>query len=214
VCRNLVLSFLLLSMFDHTNSAQSNQDRRFDHADDIQGNQVTAGFVADGSRYHSDYFDFTYSLPDGFVDKTEGFKSRIQALPRRHPDPNRFVLLHAEKRPNESAAPVGEITLTVDALSRYPDGVTEKDFMHTTAKSMAFAGDDVLREGKQVEVSGWNFFRADYKINHPNSGYLSVMVAFRKNFALLWQFSAQSKEEIDSITSSTPRRLITNSHVR
>jgi len=81
--------------------------------------------------------------------------------------------------------------------------------MHTTAKSMAFAGDDVLQEGKQVEVSGWSFFQADYKINHPNSGYLTVMVAFRKNFALLWQFSAQSKEEVDSITSSTPRKLIT-----
>ena len=51
--------------------------------------------------------------------------------------------------------------------------------MHDTAKSMAFAGDDVLQEGKQVEVSGWKFFRADYKINGTaNSGYLSVMVTF------------------------------------
>lgn len=209
MCRNLVLLFLVLSLFDHANPAQNNQDRRFDHVDDIQGNQVTAGSVADGNRYHSDYFDFTYSLPDGFVDKTEAFKSRIQGLPRLHPDPSSFVLLHAEKRTNESSAPVGEITLTVDSLSRYPDGITEKDFMHTTAKSMAFAGDDVLQEGKQVEVSGWNFFRADYKINHPNSGYLTVMVAFRKNFALLWQFSAKSKEEVNVITSSTPRKLIT-----
>ena|GEM_PF-4474934 len=209
MCRNVVLLFLLLSLFDHANSAQSNQGRGLDHVEGVQGNQVTAGFVADGNRYHSDYFDFTYSLPNGFVDKTEGFKSRIQALPRLHPDPSSFVLFHAERRPNESAAPVGEITLTVDPLSRYPDGITEKDFMHTTAKSMAFAGDDVLLEGKQEEVSGWSFFRADYRINHPNSGYLTVMVAFRKNFALLWQFTAQSKEEVDSITGSTPRKLIT-----
>jgi hypothetical protein len=209
VCRNLVLLFLLLFLFDHANSAQSNQDGRLDHVDDSQGNKVTAGLVVDGNRYHSDYFDFTYSLPDGFVDETEAFKNRIQALPGVHPDPSSFVLFHAEKRPNESAAPVGEITLTVDPLSRYPEKITEKDFMHTTAKSMAFAGDDVLQEGKQLEVSGWNFFRADYKINHPSSGYLTVMVAFRRNFALLWQFSAQSKEEVDSVTSLTPRKLIT-----
>jgi hypothetical protein len=104
--------------------------------------------------------------------------------------------------------PVGEITVTVDPLSRY-NGITEKDFMHRTAKSMTLAGDDVLQEGKQVEVSGWNFFWADYRINHPNSGYLTVMVAFQKDFALLWQFSAHSTEEVDAITSSMPLKLIT-----
>jgi hypothetical protein len=211
VCRNLILLFLLLSLFPHASSAQSNQDGRFDHVDDGQGNQVTAGSVADGNRYHSDYFDFTYSLPDGFVDETEQFKSRIQALPGPgpHPDPGSFVLLHAEKRPNESAAPVGEITLTVDALSRYPKGITEKDFVHRTVKAMADAGDAVLQEGEHLDVSGTNFFRADYKTNgNPISGYLTVMVTFRKDFALLWQFSAHSTKEVDAIISSMPRKLI------
>ncbi len=35
------------------------------------------------------------------------------------------------------------------------------------------------------------------------------MVTFRKDFALLSQFSAHSKEEVDSITNSTPGKLIT-----
>jgi len=70
-----VLLFLLLSLFDHANSAQNNQDRRLDHVDDIQGNQVTAGFVADGIRYHSDYFDFTYSLPDVSLTKQKDLKA-------------------------------------------------------------------------------------------------------------------------------------------
>ena len=212
MCRNLVLMFLLLSLLGHTSSAQKKQDGRFDQLDDSQGKQVTAGFMTDGNRYHSDYFDFSYSLPDGFVDETEQFKNRIQAVqwPGPHPDPGRFVLLHAEKRPSQSADPVGAITVTVDALSRYLEGITEKDFMHRTAKAMANAGDAVLQEGEPVDVSGTNFFRADYKIKgNPISRYLTVMVTFRKDFALLWQFSAHTKEEVDSITSSMPRKLIT-----
>jgi len=204
-CRNLVLLFLLLSLLDHTSSEQSNQDGSFDHVNDTHWN---AGFMTDGNRYHSDYFDFTYSLPDDFVDETEQFKSRIRALSAGH-GRDWPVLLHAVKRPNESADSVSEITVTVDPLGRYTGGITEKDFMHRTAQSMAYAGDDVLQEGKQVEVSGWTFFRADYKINHPNSGYLTVMVTFRKDCALLFQVGAHSKKEVDSITRLMPRKLIT-----
>jgi len=197
--------FLLLSLLDHTSSEQSNQDGRFDHVDGTQWKQITAGFMTDGNRYHSEYFDFTYSLPDGFVDDTEPYKSRVRALPDGHPDPDWSVLLHAVKRPNKRADPVGEITVNV----AYPYWTTEKDFMHSTAKSMVFAGDDVIHEGKQVHVSGWNFFRADYKINRPNSGYLTVVVAFRKGVALLFQFGAHSKKEVDSLARSMPRKLIT-----
>jgi hypothetical protein len=88
--------------------------------------------------------------------------------------------------------------------------MTEKDFMHRTAKAMANAGDAVLQEGEPVDVSGTNFLRADYKINgNAISGYLTVMVTFRKDFALLWQFFGHTKEQVDSITSSMPRKLIT-----
>ena len=206
MCRNLVLVLLLLSVLDHTSSAQSDQEGRFEHLYDSQWKQVTAGFITHGNRYHSDYFDFTYSLPGGFVDETEQFKSRIKALPRSHSDPGRFVLLHAEKRSNESAEPVGAITVTVASLSGY---TTEKDFMHRTDKAMAFAGDAVLQEGERVDVSGSNFFRADYKINgDPIGEYLTVMVTFRRDFAIMWQFSSRSKKEVHSITSSMPRNLI------
>jgi len=210
MCRYWVLMVLVLSLLDGAVSAQSNQQEKLDHSDGSQGIQVGAGCMTDGNRYHSDYFDFTYSLPDGFVEGTEQYKSVIRALPGAHPDPDRFVLLHAEKRSNESADPVGGITVTVDALSRYPKGITEKDYIHRVTKAMANEDDDLLREGEQADVSGWNFFRADYKMNgHPISGYLTVMLTFRKDFVLLWQFSALSKEEVDSITGSMQRRLIT-----
>lgn len=196
--RYLVLMMVLLSLLDHANSAQS------------QGKQAAAGSTTDGSRYHSDYFDFTYSLPDGFVEGTEQYRSLIRALPGAHPDPDTFVLLSAGKRSNEGADPVDAITVTVDALSRYPKGITEKDYIHRTTKSMAFKGDALLQEGEQADVSGWSFFRADYKMNgHPNSGYLTVMLTFRKDFALSWQFFALSKEEVDSIAGSMQRMLIT-----
>ena len=50
---------------DHADSAQSNHEGRFDHSDLSQGKQVA------GTRYRSDYFNFTHSLPSGFVQGTE-----------------------------------------------------------------------------------------------------------------------------------------------
>lgn len=210
VSRNLVLVFLLLALLDQASSAQSNQEGRVGDLDGGQLKQVTSVFVTGGNRYHSDYFDFTYSLPHDFVDNTEQYKSLLRGLPYSPPfDRGELVLLSAEKRTNESADPVAVIMVTVEPLSRYPESITEKDFMHKAATDVALSKDDVLQEGKQVEVSGWSFFRADYKINHPKSGYLTVMVVFRKDFVVLWQFSAHSKEQVDSITSSMLRELIT-----
>lgn len=209
MCRYWVLVALGLFLLDGAISAQSNEQEKLDHSDGGQEIQVGAGRT-DGSRYHSDYFDFTYHLPDGFFEGTEQYKSRIRALPHHPPDPDKFVLLHAEKRSNESENPVGGITVTVDALARYPKGTTEKDFIHRATEGITGAGGALLREGEQADISGWNFFRADYKTNgNPISGYLTVMLTFRKDFAILWQFSSPSKEEVDSIADSMQRGLIT-----
>jgi hypothetical protein len=76
---------LVLSLLDGAISAQSNQQEKLDHSDGSQGIEVGAGSTTDGRRYHSDYFDFTYSLPDGFVEGTEWARSKIRALPGSHP---------------------------------------------------------------------------------------------------------------------------------
>jgi hypothetical protein len=209
MCRCWFLIVLALSLLDVAVSAQTNQQEKLDPSDGSQGIQVAAGSTTDGRKYHSDYFEFTYSLPDGFVEGTEQYRSRIRALPHHPPDPDKFVLLHAEKRANETADPVGQITVTVDALSRYPKGITEKDFIQRATKAMTSKGDAVLREGEEANVSGWSFFRADYKINGHPITYLTVMLTFKKDFALLLQFSAPSQEEVDSLTDSMQRRLIT-----
>jgi hypothetical protein len=73
VCRYWVLMVLVLSLLDGAVSAQSNQQEKLDPLDGSQGIQVTAGLTTDGRRYHSDYFGFTYSLPDGLVDRTEQY---------------------------------------------------------------------------------------------------------------------------------------------
>jgi hypothetical protein len=200
---------LVLSLLDVAVPAQTNQREKPNPSDGNQGIRVAAGSTTDGRKYHSDYFEFTYSLPDGFVEGTKQYRSRIRALPHHHPDPDGFVLLHAEKRSNETADPVGQITVTVDALSRYPKGITEKDFIQRATKAMTSEGDALLQEGEEADVSGWSFFRADYKMNGHPITYLTVMLTFKKDFALLWQFSALSQEEVDSLTDSMQRRLIT-----
>ena len=209
VCRYWVLIVLVLSLLDHAVSAQSNQQEKLDHSDASQGKQVAAGSTTDGNRYQSDYFDFTYSLPDGLVEGTEQYRSGIRALPGAHPNPDTFILLHADERANGSADPIGGITIMVDRLSRYPKGATEKDYIHhLVTKAMTDKGDELLQEGEEVIVSGKKFFRADYKVNsHPMSGYQTVMLTFQKGFALSWTFFAQSKTEVDSMTSSVQRTL-------
>ena len=214
-----VLMVLVLSLLYGTVSAQSNQQERLDHSDGSQGIQVGAGSTTDGRRYHSDYFNFTYSLPDGLVEGTERYRSKIRALPGHHPDPNTFILLFADEPAEGGADPIGSILVTVDRLSRYAmgprakdytTGAMEKDYIHDqVTKAWTDAGDDLLQVGQEVNVSGKKFFRADYKANrHSKSGYRTVMITFQKGFALQWQFFAQSKAEADSMASSIQRSII------
>ena len=216
--RNWVLLVLMLSLLDGAVSAQSNQQEGLDHAEGSQGIQVGAGSTTDGKRYHSDYFDFTYSLPDRLVEGTEGYRSKVRALPGAHPDPNTFILLFAEEPAEDGADPTASILVTVDRLSRYTmgprtkdytKGAMEREYIHDlVTKAWTDYGDDLLQEGQELNVSGKRFYRADYKLNsHSRSGYRTVMITFQKGFALLWQFSAQSKAEVDSMVGSMRRSI-------
>jgi len=179
---------------------------------------VGAGSTTDGRRYHSDYFDFTYSLPDRLVEGTEWCRSKVRALPGAHPDPNTFILLFADEPAEGGSDSIASILVTVDKLSGYAlnpqprdytKGAMEKEYMHdVVTKAWTDYGDDLLQEGQELNVSGKKFFRADYKVNsHSRSGYRTVMITFQKGFALLWQFSAQSKAEVDSMASSMQRSI-------
>jgi hypothetical protein len=92
----------------------------------------------------------------------------------------------------------------------YTNGAMKKDYMHDlVTKAWTDAGDDLLQEGQEMNVSGKKFFRADYKVNsHSGSGYRTVVVTFQKGFAVLWQFCAQSKAEVDSMAVSMQRSII------
>jgi hypothetical protein len=218
MCRYWVLMVLVLSLLDGAVSAQSNQQENLDHSDGTQGIQVGAGSTTDGRRYHSDYFDFTYSLPDRLVEGTEWCRSKVRALPGAHPDPNTFILLFADEPAEGGSDSIASILVTVDKLSGYAlnpqprdytKGAMEKEYMHdVVTKAWTDYGDDLLQEGQELNVSGKKFFRADYKVNsHSRSGYRTVMITFQKGFALLWQFSAQSKAEVDSMASSMQRSI-------
>jgi hypothetical protein len=217
VSRYWVLMVLALSLLDGAVSAQSDQQEKLDPPDGSQGIQVGAGSTTDGRRYHSDYFNFTYSLPDGFIERTEWARSKMRAFPGSHPE---CILLFVDEPAEGGADPNGpKILVTFDRLSRYTigprakdytKGAMEKDYIHDlVTKAWTDAGDDMLQEGQEMNVSGKRFFRADYKVNsHSGSGYRTVMITFQKGFALLWQFFAQSKAEVDSMASSMQRSII------
>ena len=171
-----VLSVLSLAV-----AAQSNQQKQPDHSDPSRGKQVDAGFTTGGKSYHSDYFEFTYSLPDGFVEGTEEYRQGImKQLGMTHPDADSFVLFHADRQRAPNGDPTGGITIMADNLSGYPKGATEIDYLHHfVTRLMKRNGDDLLQEGEAVHVSGRKCFRADYKTNgQPMIGYQTVTLTF------------------------------------
>jgi hypothetical protein len=186
------------------------QNNKSTHSDISRGKSVDAGFTTGGKSYHSDYFDFTYSLPDGFVEGTEQYRQGVLKLPNVHPNADTFILFHCDKRPTPSADPTAGITVMADRLSRYPKGATEKDYLHHfVTQSLKDNGDDLLQEGEEIDVSGKQFFRADYKINgHPMSGYQTVILTFQRGFALSWTFIARSKADVDSMLTSMDRTIV------
>jgi hypothetical protein len=165
-----------------------------------QRDTVDAGSTTDGNNYHSNYFNFTYHLPDGFVTGTEQYRQGIEELSGVHGSTDTFILLHAEQRLAPDAGVNAAITIMADRLSRYPKGATEKDYLrHLVTQSLKGQG-DALREGTEIYVSGHGFFRADYKVN--GHGYQTVMLTFQRGFALSWTFMAASKPDLDGIVDS------------
>ena len=171
-----------------------------------------------GNRYHSDYFNFTYSLPHRFIDGTGHFKTEFRALRNYHghPDPSSFILLFAAERSKKDADPKDWILIQIDDLSRYKLGPvakdykdgTEKNYLHDQiTKAYTRAGEDLLREQAEVSLSGKNFFRAEYRQHSPNSGYRTVMFTFQNGYALSWTFFSQSKAKVDLMTSSMNRLI-------
>jgi len=171
-----------------------------------QRNTVDAGATTTGNNYHSDYFNFTYHLPDGFVAGTEQYRQSIEKLSGVHSSADTFILLHAEQQLAPDAGVNGALTIMADRLSRYPKGATEKDYLrHLVTQSLKGQG-DVLREGTEMTVSGQRFFRADYKVN--GHGYQTVMLTFQRGFALSWTFMAASKADLEGIVESMEHTMV------
>lgn len=164
----------------------------------------------DGRSYHSDYFNFTYSLPDGFSEGTERYRQGILKQTGIRQSTDTFILFHADRQLTPNGEPTGGLTIMADNLSGYPKGATEQDYMHHfVTRVMKEKGDDLLEEGSEVDVASRKFFRADYRANgHPLSGYETVMLTFQKGFALSWAFSAQSKADVESAVSSMKQTLL------
>lgn len=164
----------------------------------------------DGRSYHSDYFNFTYSLPDGFTEGTERYRQGILKQTGIPQSNDTFILFHADRQLTPSGEPTGGITIMADRMAGYPKGATEKDYLHhMVTQAMEKKGDNLLDEGNEVDVSGRKFFRADYRTNgHPLSGYQTVMLTFQKGFALSWSFSAPSKADVELVISSMKQTLL------
>jgi hypothetical protein len=209
-CYHLATAFVL-SAFVVALASQGNQPNMPANSGVSRGSTVNAGSTTGGKSYHSDYFDFTYSLPDGFVDGTEKYRERVLMLPGVHPNPDTFILFHGDERPAPSADPTAGVTVMADRLSQYPKGATEKDYLHHfVTRTVKDNGGDLIREGEEIDVSGQKFFRADYKVNgHPMSGYQTVMLTFQRGFALSWTFIAPTKAGIDAVVSSMEHTLVT-----
>jgi hypothetical protein len=208
-CYHLATVFVL-SVFGIALAPEGGQQNRASYPDRNQGDAVDAGSTTDGTSYHSNYFDFTYSLPDGLVEGTEQYRQRILKLPGVHPNADTFILFHGDQRPGPAADPTAGVTVMADRLSQYPKGATEKDYLHHfVTRSLKDKGDDLLQEGEEIDISGKRFFRADYKIaRDPMTGYQTVMLMFGRGFALSWTFIAQSKADVDSMINSMERTLL------
>lgn len=137
-CYHLATMFVL-SAFVVALTSEGNQQNKPTHSDTSRGNTVDAGSTTGGKSYHNDYFDFTYSVPDRFVESTEQYRQGILKLPGVHPNEDTFILFHGDERPTPSADPTAGITVMADRLSRYPKGATEKDYLHHFVTRSPFA---------------------------------------------------------------------------
>jgi hypothetical protein len=169
-----------------TGSSQTQRSRAMSSPD--------AGKVA-GNVYSSDYFGFSYTIPEGMAidpDIAEGQKDAS----------GRAVVLLAlvGESEEEDADPTSALIILADRASDYDKLADGGDYLSKVANGIAQRqGFEVLQPGSELILAGRKFFRADYKKGNILQSAVFTLV---RGYAVGFNVAAPSETERNRLIES------------
>jgi hypothetical protein len=147
--------------------------------------------AVNGNAYTSDYFHFTYTIPDDLAVE-EDFMQGHEDVSKRS-----FVLL-AAYGPSEKEGFRRGVVVAADALDT--PATTESQYLRKlTGEQFESKGFEISHPQREYTIAGHGFSRADYR---KTDVYQSVVVAIWRGYAVVFNLVAPSAEEIDGLFAS------------
>jgi hypothetical protein len=145
----------------------------------------------EGSIYRNDGLGMTYQLPDGFS---------VNNLPDNLPG-GTLLLMIADR---QYGTPEGKrLVLFADDDRQYTPWTVKEYVAHFVHNQPAKFHPEVLREPYRLEISGQEFFRADYKSTENGYvGYSTFICTRRKRMFVAWTFVTLSRETTEEVAKS------------
>ncbi|MFB3814642.1 MAG: hypothetical protein ACE14L_11070 [Terriglobales bacterium] len=146
----------------------------------------------DGALYTSDYFGFSYTIPE-FLEVNEDFMQGQEDASRRS-----FVLLALEG----AAAQAGYQDVLVLSADRnvYPNVKTAADYLaKTTREHFQPRGFEVIAPARNITLGGRTFSRIDYR---KGEIYQTVIAGLMRGYIVMFTLAAPSSDELERMVGS------------
>jgi hypothetical protein len=142
-----------------------------------------------GSEYTSDYFGFSYDLPEGLAAQDDFMQGRTDSSKQA------FVLLAAF-----GPAQGGRKGVVIMADKAFGEAKDAAAYLAKVTHDYAQGGDfEVLQDAREYMFGGRKFYRADYK---KDATYQTAVFTVDKGYALGFNFAAPSSEDMELLVDS------------
>ena len=165
---------------------------------------ATAGSVVDGT-YRNPFFNFSYRLPFGWVDRTEAMQEGSE------PGKSMVLLAVFERPPEASGKTINSaVVIAAESVSSYPGLKTAADYFGPLTELTTGKGFKVENEPYSFAVGAKNLVRADFsRETNGLSMWQSSVVMLEKGYIVSATFIGGTEDEVDGLAqrlSFPPRR--------
>jgi hypothetical protein len=156
--------------------------------------QVDLGALRAGV-YTSRGFGFTYKLPYGWVDRTQGMNGEDG-------NGSAHLLLAAFEQPPEAArnAINSAVTISTESASSYPGLKTAADYLGPVTEVAKARGLDPVGDPYEFRIGAKPLVRADFKKQMGQTTmYWTSLAMLARGHLLLFTFVGSSEDEVDQL---------------
>jgi hypothetical protein len=157
-----------------------------------------------GNAYRNPWFQFTYKLPFGWVDRTREMSedSNHDSSPERNPLQQSILLLAGFEHPPEAASDSvnSAVVIAAEAASSYPGLRSAEQYFEPLTELMKAKGLTVVNQPSEFRLGAVQLVRGDFSKARGNLTLCqSTLVMMEKGYVVSFTLIGGSEDEVDQL---------------